>query len=189
MTTHGYTLDTNIIRPLLRKNQAVVARVKQALREGIPVKFNALTYFETKRGLVAADAKRQLERFDRLCGELGILMLDRDSLDKADDIYSTLRRLGALIEDADLLIAATAITNNLTLVTDNIAHFERVPDLEIENWLPPPEEPQSSKEAQRAGSDQAPPRARDGRSPEKGIGEQARPDSTESGASESGGTS
>lgn len=40
-----------------------------------------------------------------------------------------LRRQGQMIADLDLLIAATAITHNLTLITRNRRHFERVPDL------------------------------------------------------------
>ena len=41
---------------------------------------------------------------------------------------------GIRIEDMDLLIAATAIYNELTLVTNNTKHFENVPNLKIENW-------------------------------------------------------
>jgi len=39
-----------------------------------------------------------------------------------------------LIDKADLLIAATALANNLILVTDNTKHFERIPQLQLENW-------------------------------------------------------
>ncbi|MBO6100454.1 MAG: VapC toxin family PIN domain ribonuclease, partial [Spirochaetaceae bacterium] len=41
---------------------------------------------------------------------------------------------GMKIEDMDLLIAATAIYNDLTLVTNHTKHFENIPDLKIENW-------------------------------------------------------
>jgi predicted nucleic acid-binding protein len=40
-----------------------------------------------------------------------------------------LRRRGALIADLDLLIAATALTYDLTLITSNRRHFERIPGL------------------------------------------------------------
>jgi tRNA(fMet)-specific endonuclease VapC len=130
-----YTLDTNIVRPILRNDQAVLGKIAEALREGHLVKLNALTYFETKRGLLAADATRQLQRFDRLCEELGILMLTRPALDRASAIYADLRRQGTLIEDADLLIAAIALANDSCLVTHNTAHFERVPGLQLEDWL------------------------------------------------------
>lgn len=42
-----------------------------------------------------------------------------------------LRRQGNLIPDTDLLIAATALHHNLTLLTRNVRHFERVPGLQL----------------------------------------------------------
>lgn len=98
MTTPGYTLDTNIIRPLLKQEEQVVAKVTWALRGGRSVTINALSYYETRRGLIAASANRQLERFDHLCSKFGVLMLDRDILDKAAEIYAILRGQGKLIE-------------------------------------------------------------------------------------------
>jgi tRNA(fMet)-specific endonuclease VapC len=37
--------------------------------------------------------------------------------------------------DADIMIASIAIANNLTLVTNNEKHFNRISQLKIENWL------------------------------------------------------
>ena len=42
-----------------------------------------------------------------------------------------LRRQGRLIPDVDLLIAATALTHDLTLLTRNVRHFARIPGLRI----------------------------------------------------------
>lgn len=53
---------------------------------------------------------------------------------RAAEIYAELRETGHLITDADILVAAIAITNQLTLVTNNIAHFSRINGLNIENW-------------------------------------------------------
>ena len=54
------------------------------------------------------------------------------------DIYAKekarLRRLGQPIDDFDLLIGATAVSNDLTLVTNNVAHFERIKEIQIEDW-------------------------------------------------------
>jgi len=36
-----------------------------------------------------------------------------------------------MVQDPDLLIAATALTHGLTLVTRNVRHFQRVPDLDL----------------------------------------------------------
>lgn len=45
-----------------------------------------------------------------------------------------LQKLGTPIEDFDLLIGVSAVENNLTLITDNIKHMERINEIEIENW-------------------------------------------------------
>jgi len=50
------------------------------------------------------------------------------------EIYSDLRKKGELIDDIDILIAGIAKANNLVLVTHNRSHFERIMDLEIEDW-------------------------------------------------------
>ncbi len=50
-------------------------------------------------------------------------------------LKADLRRQGDLIEDFDLLIAATALTYGLTLVTNNAVHFGRIPGLSFETWV------------------------------------------------------
>ena len=47
------------------------------------------------------------------------------------EVRGRLRLEGQLITDMDLLIAATALANSLTLVTRNIRHFARIPGLEL----------------------------------------------------------
>jgi len=55
------------------------------------------------------------------------------------DVYaiekSRLRKSGLILDDFDLLIGATAISNNLVLVTRNTSDFERLDGIEIENWV------------------------------------------------------
>ena len=45
-----------------------------------------------------------------------------------------LRAEGQMIGDFDVLIAATALDAGIPLVTGNVAHFQRVPDLEVEPY-------------------------------------------------------
>ncbi len=51
------------------------------------------------------------------------------------DIKTHLRRKGKIINDADILIASIVMANDGILVTNNTAHFERIPNLKLENWL------------------------------------------------------
>ncbi|MEQ1871997.1 MAG: PIN domain-containing protein, partial [Vicinamibacterales bacterium] len=53
------------------------------------------------------------------------------------EIRADLKRRGVMIGANDLFIAAHARTLALTLVTNNTAEFERVPNLRIENWTLP----------------------------------------------------
>lgn len=50
-------------------------------------------------------------------------------------VRADLERVGALPGDADLQIAATALRHDLSLVTGNLRHHERVPGLKIERIL------------------------------------------------------
>lgn len=47
---------------------------------------------------------------------------------------ANLRKQGKPIDDFELLIGATAVTHNCKLVTNNIKHFQRIPELDIEDW-------------------------------------------------------
>ena len=61
-------------------------------------------------------------------------MSNRDDIARAfGEIKAQLRRQGSL-EVFDLLLAATAWVNGLTLVTNNTAHFGRVGSLTLDNW-------------------------------------------------------
>ncbi len=50
-------------------------------------------------------------------------------------IRAELEKRGTPLDLADLEIASIAIANNLTLITNNVRHFKRVPLLKFENWL------------------------------------------------------
>lgn len=50
-------------------------------------------------------------------------------------ITAFLKKEGNLIEDADILMASTAIVKDLVLITNNLKHFKRVKDLKLDNWL------------------------------------------------------
>jgi predicted nucleic acid-binding protein len=68
-----------------------------------------------------------------------------DSSDKICETFgklkSGLEKKGKVIDDADLFIAACALVNNMTLVTNNLKvtsnekHFRRIEGLHVENWL------------------------------------------------------
>lgn len=64
-----------------------------------------------------------------------LVTLDREIMSKASEIYAELKRRGELIEDADIIIAASCLIKDMVLVTDNEDHFDRIENLETENWV------------------------------------------------------
>jgi tRNA(fMet)-specific endonuclease VapC len=46
-----------------------------------------------------------------------------------------LKKIGKMISDFDLLIGTTAISSDMIMVTENIAEFERIEEIKIENWV------------------------------------------------------
>jgi len=131
-----HVLDTNIITAILKGNDKVKRKAQEALREGKRIHINAISYYEIKRGLLAANATTQLKRFDEeICKKFGLILLDSlDVLDCAAEIYSDLKKKSELIGDADILIAAMVSLRKFVLVTDD-KDFDRIDGLRTENWL------------------------------------------------------
>ena len=69
-----------------------------------------------------------------------IMPFTMTSTDIYGHIRTDLEKRGLLIGPYDLLIAAQALAENLTLVTNNEWEFRRIAELQVENWVNPPEE-------------------------------------------------
>jgi tRNA(fMet)-specific endonuclease VapC len=96
-----------------------------------------ISRFEILRGLKSKNASTKLAVFEKLSETAIILPLQENTIQIASDIYADLRKRGLIIEDADILIAATALEHNLVLVTNNEKHFARIPGLKLADWTKP----------------------------------------------------
>jgi tRNA(fMet)-specific endonuclease VapC len=135
MVTMGYLLDTNIVSAHIRGDQRIFRQLRTARRDERLVFISCITYYEVKRGLLYSSASRQLEAFDDLCSSTQTLFLDDlEIIETASRIHADLRRRGRPIQDADILIAATAIAHSLTVVS-NDADLQNIESLSLENWL------------------------------------------------------
>jgi tRNA(fMet)-specific endonuclease VapC len=77
---------------------------------------------------------RTLERQQNFLGRFFSLPFGDEAALIGGQVRARLARAGTPIGSYDLLIAAIALANNLTLVTHNIREFERVEGLQIEDW-------------------------------------------------------
>lgn len=128
-------LDTDILSAIMRKDVVVIPKAQAYLNIYEQFTFSIITRYEILRGLKSKGAIQQLAAFDRFCDVNVILPLSDEAIVKASDIYAFLRLKGELIGDADILIAATALTNQICVVTNNLNHFQRIPELQVQNWL------------------------------------------------------
>lgn len=129
----AYLINTDIIIYSLKNDE----HVKQKFRENrnIPKSISVITYGELVYG---AKKSRHIEKnlavTYRIAQLFPVIDIDRSIMEVFGEIKTSLERKGNIIEDMDILIAATALSHNLILVTNNVKHFEKIKDLRMENW-------------------------------------------------------
>jgi tRNA(fMet)-specific endonuclease VapC len=132
----NYVLDTSMISAYMKNNERVKKKLQEIALCAKEVFISGIAYYEIKRGLLAVNATRQLKIFDKICKAFGILLLDDlEIFHNASKIYADLKKRGQLIEDADILIATTALVHDSIVVSNNTRHFKRVKGLVVENWI------------------------------------------------------
>lgn len=120
-----YLLDTNILILYLRKT-AGYYELLDTLAADDALYISAITRLEIIRGM--RDREREAT-FDIL-DSLETIEINIEIADKAGELISTWRTKGVVLEDADALIAASALEHDLALVTTNSKHFP-MPDLVV----------------------------------------------------------
>lgn len=127
-------LDTDTISLFLRNQPKVMDNANNYLKFHKGFTFSIITHFEILRGLKAKNAQRQIRNFGLICSRSKELNLTGEIINRASGVYADLYKRGQLIGDADILIAATALENGLSVVTNNESHFNRISGLQILNW-------------------------------------------------------
>jgi len=128
-------LDTTIVLAILHREPNVLRHSSIYILEHVRFSFSVITQFEALRGFYLRNSTRQHALFLQLCADSQIIQLNEQIIDRAALIYANLYKLGQLIDDADILIAATALVNGWRLITSNERHLRRIPGLIVENWL------------------------------------------------------
>ncbi|MCK5148674.1 PIN domain-containing protein [bacterium] len=72
---------------------------------------------------------------NELVSEINIVNFTVESGKQFGIIKADIRHRGRSLNDSDIFIAATAISNNLILVTNNEKHFQRIENLNLQNWV------------------------------------------------------
>lgn len=129
-----YLLDTNICIYLIKnKPRKLLVRIQKTPLNEIAV--SSITIAEMEYG-IAKSTKPAESRLALMKFLLPFEIVDftEDAAPYYGSIRCDLQKRGVPIGNMDLMIASIALAHRLTLVTNNVKEFSRIPNLKIENW-------------------------------------------------------
>jgi tRNA(fMet)-specific endonuclease VapC len=132
-------LDTDILSEVLKGVDPGIARKATAyLRAFGRYTTTVLTVMEIVKGLHKQRRSKKLKQFLNHISAAEVLLFDQASAEIAGRIFGDLERSGQPIGRIDPMIAAIALRLDLTLVTGNLAHYQRIQalnyKLKLDNW-------------------------------------------------------
>ena len=134
-----YVLDTNAVSALMRSDERVIARLSEVDRADVAVPQPVLAEIAYGIERLPSSKRRAAleERFQLLRSELPRAPWTDDVTDEFGRIKARLEKLGRRLEDLDAAMAAHAVAHEATLITANVRHRIRIPNLAIEDWSRP----------------------------------------------------
>jgi predicted nucleic acid-binding protein len=128
--TMRYLIDTDWVIDHLNAIEPVLARLKDLRPQGlglsiIPELYEGVYY--------SRDPDKSQAALEGFLEDVAVLGIDQEICKRFGKERGRLRKDGKLIGDLDLLIGATALQHNLTLLTNNRRHFELVEGLQLES--------------------------------------------------------
>lgn len=125
-----YLIDTDWVIEYLKGREPVTQTLSDLAHDGLAI--SILTYGEVYEGIYFGQNPQDNEQsFQSFLRGVNIVPLTQAIMRQYANIRGTLRKKGLLIGDIDILIAATALEYDLTLLTSNTRHYERIPDLQL----------------------------------------------------------
>jgi tRNA(fMet)-specific endonuclease VapC len=128
-----YLLDTDTIIYSLKGHEAVQQNLAAHIDE--PMLLSVISLMELYYGAYKSQKKASnLSKVKIIEKTFEILPAGSENAEIFGMLKSDLEKHGNPLDDFDLIIAACAMTHNLTLVTNNYRHFERIDGLKLANW-------------------------------------------------------
>ncbi len=129
-----YLLDTNVCIEILRgRNPNLRQRLETAGFDQLML--CSIVWAELHCGAcLLAKPEQEIQRMEAAFAGWPRLPFDDAAAERYGEIRARLHRAGRLIGANDLLIAATALANGLTLITHNTDEFKRIEGLPVEDW-------------------------------------------------------
>ena len=131
-----YCVDTDVLSATVRRDPPLHLIRRLARTPATEQCTTAITLGEIVYGVQKRGSPELAERVRQLIASAGpILPFDEIAARLYGQLRADLERAGRRIAEPDLRIAAIVLARGATLVTGNIRHFARIPELRVENWL------------------------------------------------------
>ena len=128
-----YLLDTDILIYSLKAHEIVQQNLRHHLHD--PINVSAVTLMELYYGAYKSQKiANNLAKVKTIENSLEIIPVNREMIEIFGVLKSDLEKAGKPLDDFDLILAATAMSHNLIIVTNNEKHFGRIDGLKMENW-------------------------------------------------------
>ncbi|HEU0022293.1 MAG TPA: type II toxin-antitoxin system VapC family toxin [Dehalococcoidia bacterium] len=125
-----YLIDSNLVIDLLESNPAAIQLLERLAEEGIAI--SIITYMEVFQGLERSSNRVEAkEKFQTFVTSVPVLPFSLAVAERCAQLRETLRLQNKRVNARalDLVIAATALELDLTLVTRNVEDFDDIPGL------------------------------------------------------------
>ena len=130
----SYLLDTNIVIYVIKRRPIEALEVFNQHTNRMAI--SSITLAELIHG--AEKSSKPAHNYavlEDFCSRLEVLPYSAKAAQHYGSIRAALEKTGQLIGINDIHIAAHARSEGLVLVTNNLREFERVPALQLENWV------------------------------------------------------
>ena len=131
-----YVVDTDIVIAYFRGNPNVVNKILNVQSENLFI--SAMTKAELLIGpknLKGKRAEKLLKIIEEFISFVTVLPFDSGCADIFSEISFSLKKQKRNIDDADIIIATTAIKNKSTLITHNQKQFSHIKNLPCIDWF------------------------------------------------------
>ncbi len=126
----GFLLDSDWAIDYLANRSAAVTLIDRLIDDDVSISIISITELLDGNARTS-DPPEVIRRLKQVLEPFETLPIDFETARIFGEMRSELRQTGMGLADFDLLIAATALRHDLTLVTRNRRHFDRIPGLRL----------------------------------------------------------
>lgn len=125
-------VDSNYLVDYLRGKEYTKTFIDNVEDKELEAYISVVTAFELYTGAMLSDKKEGFEDVEKLLNWFHLVDITKEVMLYAAKIHVDLRKRGLMIEVEDILIAASSISMNMALITNNKKHFQNIKGLHLE---------------------------------------------------------